>query len=142
MSGKPITDQQIRLYMNERKQGQTQLAASAKSGLSERSGRRIDSGELNTEPTPKRQWRTRKDPLAEVWSSVLVPLLEANPELLPLTLFEYLHDNYPNQYDNTVLRARCSDVSKHGRSNMAPQRKSCSAKLKCLGVWVYRTSRS
>ena len=104
MSGKPMTDQQIRLYMNERKQGQTQLAASAKSGLSERSGRRIDSGELNTEPTPKRQWRTRKDPLAEVWSSVLVPLLEANPELLPLTLFEYLHDNYPNQYDNTVLR--------------------------------------
>lgn len=35
---------------------------------------------------------------------MLVPLLEANPELLPLTLFEYLHDNYPNQYDNTVLR--------------------------------------
>ncbi len=104
MSGKHITDQQVRLYMNERKLGQTQLAAAVKSGLSERSGRRIDSGELSTESNPKREWRTRKDPLADIWGSVLVPLLEDNPELLPFTLFEYLSDNYPEQYDNSIQR--------------------------------------
>ena len=42
MSGKPITDQQIRLYMNERKQGKMQVTAAAKAGFSERSARRID----------------------------------------------------------------------------------------------------
>ena len=46
MSGKHITDQQIRLYMNERKQSRTQVAAAAKAGLSERSARRIDEGDL------------------------------------------------------------------------------------------------
>ena len=40
MSGKQITDQQVRLYMDERKQGRTQLAAAAKASLSERTARR------------------------------------------------------------------------------------------------------
>lgn len=104
MAGKHITDHQVRLYMSERKQGWTQVAAAVKSGISERSARRIDGGELTTEPTSKRQWRTRKDPLADIWDSVLVPMLEANPALTPLTLFEYLCDNYPDQYDKTIER--------------------------------------
>ena len=104
MSGKHITDQQIRLYMNERKQGGTQVTAAAKAGLSERSARRIDKGDLTTQPSSKRHWRTRQDPLTEVWDSVLVPMLEENPSLLPITLYEYLYDNYPGQYDETILR--------------------------------------
>ena len=118
MSGKRITDQQIRLYMSERKQGRAQATAAAKAGISERSARRIDSGELTTEPTPKRHWRTRKDPLADVWDSVLVPMLEDNPGLLPGTLFEHLCDNYPGQYDNTIQRTLQRRVkawkAKHG----------------------------
>ena len=91
MSGKPITDQQIRLYMKQRKQGQTQVVAAAKAGLSERSARRIDHGELTPQPRLKRHWRTREDPLADVWQRILVPMLEQNPSLLPMTLFEYLY---------------------------------------------------
>ena len=67
MSGKPITDQQIRLYMKQRKQGRTQVVAAAKAGLSECSARRIDHGELTPQPRLKRHWRTREDPLADVW---------------------------------------------------------------------------
>ena len=104
MSGKPITDQQIRLYMKQRKQGRTQVVAAAKAGLSERSARRIDHGELTPQPRLKRHWRTREDPLADVWQRVLVPMLEQNPSLLPMTLFEYLYDNYPGQYDETIQR--------------------------------------
>jgi hypothetical protein len=96
VSGKPITDQQIRLYMKQRKQGRTQVVAAAKAGLSERSARRIDHGELNPQPRLKRHWRTREDPLADAWQRVLVPMLEQNPSLLPMTLFEYLYDNYPD----------------------------------------------
>ena len=99
-----ITDQQIRLYMKQRKQGQTQIVAAAKAGVSERSARRIDHGGLTTQSGPKRQWCTRQDPLANIWDSVLVPILEENPGLLPITLFEYLYDNYPGQYDETIQR--------------------------------------
>ena len=104
MPGKRITDQQIRLYMSERKQGHTQPAAAAKAALSERTGRRIDTGQLSTETNKKRRWRTRQDPLADVWTQELVPLLEDNPSLLPATLFDYLCDNYHGRYDNKILR--------------------------------------
>lgn len=91
--------------MNERNdKGHTQLAAAAKAGFSERTARRIDQGELTTGPKPRRHWRTRKDPLAEVWESDLLPLLEEEPELLPMTLFEQLCESYPGRYDNTILR--------------------------------------
>ncbi len=104
MPGKRITDQQIWLSMNERKQGHTQIAAAAKTAISERTGRRIDTGQLTTELTEKRHWRTRKDPLTDVWAQELVPLLENNSALLPATLFDYLCDNYPGRYDNKILR--------------------------------------
>ena len=104
MPGKRITDQQIRLYMKARKEGHTQMAAGAKAAVSERTARRIDVGQLSTEVSKKRHWRTREDPLADVWTQELEPLLDKNPALLPVTLLEFLCDNYPNRYDNKILR--------------------------------------
>lgn len=104
MPGQRITDQQIRLYMNERKSGHTQCVAAAKAGVSERSARRIDKGEVTSSPKSRRHWRTRQDPLIDVWQSELVPLLEANPALLPMTLLEYLDDNYPGRFGNSIHR--------------------------------------
>lgn len=104
MSGKHITDQQIRLFMNERLQGRTQHTAAAKAGISERSARRIEQGQLTPEPNPQRHWRTRADPLDEVWESLLVPLLCENPELLPNTLLELLCERYPEQFDHRIQR--------------------------------------
>ena len=90
--------------MHTRKQGHTQSASAAKAGVSERTGRRIDTGEISTQPKPKRQWSTRQDPLIDIWQEVLEPLLAKNPELLPSTLLEYLYDNYPGRYDAKILR--------------------------------------
>ena len=67
MSGKRITMQQVRLYMSSRKQGLTQAQASAKVGVSERSGRRIEDGQISVLQRKERHWRTRKDPFAEIW---------------------------------------------------------------------------
>ena len=52
MSGKAITPEQVKLFMKQRTEGDTQQQASAKAGVSERSGRRIDCGILpkNKEP--------------------------------------------------------------------------------------------
>jgi len=103
MPGKRITEQQIRLYMTSKNKGDSQQVASAKAGLSVRSGGRIDKGDLTTEFTP-RHWRTRKDPLDPVWDLKIVPLLEAIPSLQPSTLFEWLIDNYPDEYSTTIKR--------------------------------------
>lgn len=104
MSGKHTTDQQIRLYMKERKQGRTQRAAAARAGLSERTARRIDDGFLTSENPSRRHWRTRKDPLEALWQETVKPLLEANPSLLPSTLHEYLCEQGQGGYDNKTRR--------------------------------------
>ena len=103
MPGKRITEQQIRLYMTFKNEGKTQMVAAAKVGISDRTARRIDKGEL-TVHSPNHYWRTRHDPLENVWDSQLVPLLEQNPGLLPLTLYEWLDDNYPGDYSASIKR--------------------------------------
>ena len=104
MPGKPITKQQVRLYMTHRNQGKTQAVASAKVGVSERTGRRIETGEVAPSAPTQRRWRTRKDPFEAVWDSEIVPLLEDQPALDPTTLFEDLQDRHPGVYPNGCKR--------------------------------------
>ena len=46
---------------------------------------------------PGRHWRTRADPLADVWDSVLVPMLEKAPQLEPQTLLLHLEQIRPGE---------------------------------------------
>jgi len=62
--GKYSTDQQVRLFMQHRK-SQTQKVAAARAGISERSARRIDQ-QAHQPLKEEWNWRTRKDPPAEV----------------------------------------------------------------------------
>jgi len=104
MSGKSINQQQVKLYMSYRKQSnQTQLTAAAKAGFSERTARRIDKGEHLTKRQP-RNYKTRKDPLKGLFESLLVPLLEQNPALQPITLLEVLEEHSPHTFDHSNLR--------------------------------------
>ena len=104
MSGSQITMQQVRLYMSSRKHGQTQEQASAKAGMSDRSGRRIESGRISVLENKERHWRTRKDPFAEVWGREIVPLLEKQPALDATTLFEDLQDRHQGKFGNGKKR--------------------------------------
>lgn len=88
--------------MQGRQRGLSQEGAAAKADVSVRSGRRIENGEIRR--AMERHWRTREDPLINVWESKLVPLLEREPSLTGLTLLEHLEDNYPGRYGNEVLR--------------------------------------
>jgi hypothetical protein len=51
-----------------------------------------------------RNYRTRPDPLATIWHAELLPLLQQNPTLRPITLWEYLQQKYPDQYPQSLLR--------------------------------------
>ena len=103
MPGKPINQTQVNIYMSSRKQGHKQVTAAAIAGISERSARRIDSGK-HTSTRKIRSYRTRKDPLQGAFEEHLVPLLEQEPTLQPITLLEVLMERCPNQFDDRCLR--------------------------------------
>ncbi len=103
MPGKRITDHQVHKY-KERRKRLSQTAAAAKTGISERSARRIERIEALPSQRPERQWRTRQDPLAGVWDDEVVPLLQADSALNSVTLLEELQRRYPGEYGPDVLR--------------------------------------
>lgn len=104
MPGKWITSKQVKIYMNSRQLGNSQQLSSAKAGISERTGREIEHGKRQPPQNKERHWRTRPDPLAEVWSSELESMLAQSPGLQAITLLEYLQDKYPGEYADSVLR--------------------------------------
>lgn len=94
-------------YMAKRASGLNQQNAADAVGISVRSAQRIDRGELQASTQQHQQhqqqqqrgrhWRTRPDPLAEVWDSVLVPMLQKAPQLEPQTLLLHLEQVFPDQ---------------------------------------------
>jgi len=100
--GDRINDKQVLRYMTLRRT-HTQEAAAAKVGISIRSARRIEGAPVLPSQRPRRWWRSRPDPLAEVWESEIVPLLAANPDLLATTILQHLQDLHPGRFHG-VLR--------------------------------------
>ena len=103
MPGTRITDQQVRLYMKIRK-SKSQALAAAKAGISERSARGIESAVELPSQKPRRYWRSRADPFAQVWDSEVVPLLRGAPKLMAVTLLRKLQDEHPERFPDGVLR--------------------------------------
>lgn len=120
MPGKRITQRQEILYMSKRKQGKSQETAAAKAAISERSGRRIEKGQRQSIPG-ERHWRTRQDPLEAVWKHELLPLLEREPQLTGLTLWEFLEDEHPGKFPYGVLRTLQRRV-KHWKATQGPDK--------------------
>lgn len=82
----------------------TQEAAAAKAGISTRSARRIEHEAVLPSQKSRRAWRTRADPLVEVWDSQIVPLLIAHPGILATTVLQHLQDLHPGHFGDAVLR--------------------------------------
>ncbi|MBV9046879.1 MAG: IS21 family transposase [Solirubrobacterales bacterium] len=98
MPGRHVTDQQVRIYMEFRRQ-HTQLIAAAKAGISERTARRIERDPRL--PSQKHAGRKRRrqvpDPLDGVWESEILPLLESRPGLRPIALLEEMQRRHPDR---------------------------------------------
>lgn len=118
MPGKPINPLQVKLYMSNRhKPNQSQTSAAAKAGFSERTARRIESG-THTTVKKTRVHKTRKDPFNGLFELHLVPLLEANSKLQPITLLDVLDEKAPGCFGKSHLRTLQRRVkrwrAKHG----------------------------
>src|ERR1035438_6227190 len=91
-----ITKQQHRRLMNEYQEtGNVSMSAAMKAGMSRPTARKY----LEAQQTPeqlqaKHTWRTRPDPLAEIWPQAEAMLAEA-PELEAKALFEHLRERTP-----------------------------------------------
>ena len=103
MPGSRITDLQMNKYKDLRRK-HTQETAAAKSGISLSSARRVEAGALLPSQRPARSWRTRADPLREVWGAEVVPMLEGAPTLMGITVLEELQRRHPEGFDESVLR--------------------------------------
>lgn len=104
--------------MKAKQLGRSQQTAAAKAGISPRTARRIESGSHRPKRGRPRDWKTRKDPLDGHWETDLLPMLEREPRLEPVTLFESLQELYPGQYDDklrTVQRRVEHWKAKHGK---------------------------
>jgi hypothetical protein len=78
MAGKAVTSEKVRGHMQTREAGKRQVTASSMAGISERSGRRIEKGELQPGGKQQRLWRTRVAPpfaeaLKQFWSPTTNP---------------------------------------------------------------------
>ena len=102
MPGQYITKYQTQVYKRAREVGCTQAESAQIAGVSERSGSRIDQGTHQPKSNGQRNWRTRSDPLAGVWESELEPMLRREPRLEAMTLYDYLQEHYPGQYERQL----------------------------------------
>lgn len=98
MPGRPITDQQHRLYMTLR-QKHPQTTAAAMAGFSPSTGHRAEKDPR----LPSERGRDRRhgggkpDPLAGLWEEEIVPLLRATPSSSPITVLEEMQRRHPER---------------------------------------------
>lgn len=103
MPGTRITDHQVIKYKDLRGK-LTQEAAAARTGISVSSARRIERRVALPSQREPRGWRTRVDPLIEVWDGEVVPMLEGASGLTGVTVLEELQRRYPGRFGESVLR--------------------------------------
>jgi hypothetical protein len=89
--------------MSYRKHHPQELAA-AKAGMSERSARRVERDAVLPSQEPRRYWRSRPDPFAEVWETEVVPLLKNAPQLMAITILRKLQEDHLEGFPDGVVR--------------------------------------
>jgi hypothetical protein len=97
-------DQQVRLLMSLLNEGKPLATAAAKAGMSEPTARKYRRlKKLPSELRSPRNWRTREDPFAEVWSEI-EQMLEIDGGLEAKTVFEELERSHPGRFKPGQLR--------------------------------------
>src|ERR1700674_2506935 len=87
LPGRHITDCQTRLFMSFR-QTEPPVIAAAKAGFSVATAYRIEQDPRLPSQKKAPRDRRRRDPLAAVWDSEVVPLLKSTPGLRPVAIFD------------------------------------------------------
>ena len=85
-----VTRTQLTKLVNERNQGKTISMCAMKAGMNRKTaGKYLSQDKVMEQRRVAHTWKTRKDPLQEIWPKALEMLGDA-PELEAKALFEYL----------------------------------------------------
>jgi Mu transposase, C-terminal domain len=97
-------DREVLCMLRERAKGRTQAQAAARAGMSVRTAGTYERlGQLPSQLTPPRTYRTRPNPFADVWPWVAAQL-ERDAALQATTLFALLGTLHPGRYQAVQLR--------------------------------------
>ena len=121
MPGKPVTDQQVRLYMSDRP-FHSQRVAAARAGFSERTGRRIEANPTLPSQRKAARGRTVHDPLEAVWEPILVPILERDSSVQAVTLLRHLQMLDPDRFPDDRVRRTLERRVREWRALHGPER--------------------
>jgi hypothetical protein len=94
LPGRHITDQQMRLYMTFR-HTEPPIIAAAKAGFSTATAYRLEQDPRLPSQKKAPRERRRRDPLAAVWDSEVVPLLHSIAGLRPIAIFDEIRRRHP-----------------------------------------------
>src|SRR5690348_15371467 len=96
-TGRQATDAQVKELRNGLRQGASLARAAMKAGMDRKTARKYRKlGKLPSEVRTPRSWRTRPDPLADVWPR-LEELLQREPTLQAKTLLGWLQQELPQR---------------------------------------------
>jgi Mu transposase, C-terminal domain len=98
-----VTDAQVKLLRRLLQEGASLRRAALKTDMDGKSARKYRAGALPSEARRPHTWRTRVDPLADVWPE-LAALLQTEPSLMAKTLWDWLQQTHPSQYAASVRR--------------------------------------
>lgn len=121
MPGKPVTDQQARVYMTERLH-HSQRVAAARAGFSERTARRLVADPRPPSQRKSARRRTVSDPLEAVWEPVLLPILERDPAVQAVTLLRHLQMTDPEGFPDDRVRRTLERRVRDWRALYGPER--------------------
>src|SRR5271155_4862757 len=96
-AGRQVTDAQVKELRLNLDQGASLCKAAMKAGMDRNTaGKNPQPGQLPNEARTPHTWRTRPDPLVEVWPA-LAEMLQREPTLQAKTLLEWLQRQYTDQ---------------------------------------------
>ena len=121
MAYKPITDQQVRLYMSDL-QNHSQRTSAARAGFSERTARRFDADPTLPSNRNIAHGRTVADPLEGFWDDDLLPLLETDSALQAVTLLRHLQSQHPLAFPDDRIRRTLERRVRQWRALKGPER--------------------
>jgi hypothetical protein len=99
-----VTAAQVKELRRQLQQGASLRTAAMRANMDRKSARKYrDNGQLPAEARQPHTWRTRRDPLEEVWPQVAEQLVK-EPRLQAKTLWEWLQQTQPGQCPETTRR--------------------------------------
>jgi len=100
-----VTDGQVRKVMKEFAKSGSVSRAALKGDVDRGTARKyLTADKLPSELATPRNWKTRKDPFAEVWEQDIEPIFVDAPEIEAKLVFEFLCELYPDRFEEGQLR--------------------------------------